>query len=83
MLRMNRPRKLKRPPRRSRERPWKSEEDEQLMQMVDAGMSAETIAQKLRRTRTAIYSRFQHHERKIRAAKQSRRPTLQAKAPEV
>ena len=83
MLKMNRPPKLKRPPRRLRERPWKREEDKQLIQMVDAGMSAETIARKLRRTRTAIYSRFQHHERKMRAAKQSIRSMLQAKAREV
>jgi hypothetical protein len=49
-----------------RGRPWKRAEDEQLLKMVEAGILAAAIAEKLRRTREAIYSRIQFHERKRR-----------------
>jgi DNA-binding CsgD family transcriptional regulator len=54
------------PQRRMRGRPWKRAEDEQLLKMVEAGILAAAIAEKLRRTREAIYSRIQFHERKRR-----------------
>jgi hypothetical protein len=40
-------------------RPWTSDEENKLRNMLDAGKTADEIAVELKRTRLAIYSRLQ------------------------
>jgi hypothetical protein len=49
------PAKNSRPPAR----PWTSDEEHKLRNMLDAGKTADEIAVELKRTRLAIYSRLQ------------------------
>jgi hypothetical protein len=48
-------------------RRWTPEEEKQLQDMLDAGMKAAKVGEKLKRTRQAIYARLQRIYRTRRA----------------
>ena len=50
--------------RRPAGRRWTAAEENQLQEMLDAGMTAQEIARKLKRTAQAIYARMQRLDRK-------------------